>query len=59
MKKVVLVLILIILLLLVWVSIIQKEEADANEISNVIRKYGRRQFYNNFKGSGIQLGKIR
>jgi len=49
MKKVVLVLILIILLLLVWVSIIQKEEVNENEISNVIRKYGRRQFYNNFK----------
>ncbi len=37
MKKVVLVLILIILLLLAWASIIQKEEADANEISNVTR----------------------
>lgn len=47
MKKVVLV--LIILLLLVWVSIIQKEEVNRNEISNVTRKYGRRQFYNNFK----------
>lgn len=35
MKKVVLV--LIILLLLAWASIIQKEEADANEISNVTR----------------------
>ena len=42
MKKVVLVLILIILLLLVWVSIIQKEEVDVKEISNVTRKYGRR-----------------
>lgn len=49
MKKVVLVLILIILLLLVWVSIMQKEEVDVKEISNVTRKYGRRQFYNNFK----------
>ncbi len=49
MKKVVLVLILIILLLLAWASIIQKEEADANEISNVTRKYDRRKFYNNFK----------
>lgn len=49
MKKVVLVLILIILLLLAWVSIIQKEEVDVKEISNVTRKYGRRQFYNNFK----------
>lgn len=42
MKKIVLVLILIILVLLVWVSIIQKEEANRNEISNVIRKYSRR-----------------
>lgn len=42
MKKVVLVLILVILLLLVWVSIIQKEEADTNQISNATRKYGRR-----------------
>lgn len=49
MKKVVLVLILIILLLLALVSIIQKEGAEANEISNVDRKYDRRQFYNNFK----------
>lgn len=49
MKKVILVLILIILLLLVLVSIIQKEEVDENEISNVTRKYGRRRFYNNFK----------
>lgn len=50
MKKVVLVLILIILLLLALVSIIQKKEgAEANEISNVARKYDRRQFYNNFK----------
>lgn len=49
MKKVVLVLILIILLLLAWASIIQKEEVNRNEISNVTRKYGRRKFYNNFK----------
>ena len=49
MKKVVLVLILVILLLLVWVSIIQKEEVDVNEIANVTRKCGRRRFYNNFK----------
>ena len=49
MKKVVLVLILIILLLLVWFSIIQKEDTEVNEIPNVIRKYSRREFYNNFK----------
>ncbi len=42
MKKVVWVLILIILLLLTWVSIIQKEEVNKNEISNVTRKYSRR-----------------
>lgn len=42
MKKVVLVLILVILLLLVLVSIIQKEEVNENEISNVTRKYSRR-----------------
>ena len=42
MKKVVLVLILVILLLLVWVSIIQKEEVNENEISNVTREYSRR-----------------
>lgn len=42
MKKVVWVLILIILLLLTWVSIIQKEEVNENEISNVTRKYSRR-----------------
>ena len=42
MKKVVLVLILVSLLLLVWVSIIQKEEVNENEISNVTRKYSRR-----------------
>lgn len=49
MKKVVLVLILIVLLLLVWVSIIQKEAVNRNEIANLTRKYASRQFCNDFK----------